>query len=121
MRQRRHVVDDPRPGIERGLHDCFVPGIDRYDGAGLYQGAHDRLDAQNLLSRMEFTGPRARQFAPNIDDVSSSRQECPAVSDRARRIKPLSAVGEAVGRHVEDAHDDRAIEIEPCPRLSRGG
>ena len=115
MRQRRHVVDDPRPGIERGLHDCFVPGIDRHDGAGVYQGADDRFDAQDFLLRRDFSGPGTRRFAPDVDNVGSSRQECAAVGDRALRIEPLSAVGEAIGRYVEDAHDDRAVEIEPSP------
>ena len=42
------------------------------------------------------------------------------MGDRALRIKPLSAVGEAVGRYVENAHDDGTIEIKPCPRRPRG-
>jgi hypothetical protein len=40
--------------------------------------------------------------------------------DRERRIEELPAVGERVGRDVDDAQDDRAIAAQKPRKISRG-
>src|SRR5207237_10486986 len=77
--------------------------------------AEDRVEPRDFGGGRDFEGPGRRGYPPDVDNVGYSRQERAAVGDRALRIEPLSAVGEAIGRYVEDAHDDRAVEIEPSP------
>ena len=50
-------------------------------------------------------------LAPHIDEVSAfGMQPAPALHPRGG-IRPPASVGEGVGSDIEDAHDERAIEI----------
>jgi len=88
---------------------ALVRVSDRYDGAGLYQVADYRHRPSEAPLPMEFTGPVPSRSPPTSMMAAPSLQQCPVRERRARRIKTLSAVGEAVGRHIEDAHT-------PCTR-----
>src|SRR5262249_60687711 len=70
-------------------------------------------------------GPRpggamwAGGFRPDVEEMGAFRGHAAGVLDRSLRIEEAPAVGEAVRRHIEDAHDDRTAEAEK-PRKQVG-
>ena len=58
-------------------------------------------------------------FAADIDDVGPRVEERAALCGRGLGIEPQPPIGKAVGCHIEDTHDKRAVEGEPRPRRPR--
>ena len=57
---------------------------------------------------------RPRRFRPDVDDVGAAGDKFAGLRERQiERLKP-PAVGKRIGRHIENAHDDRlhADELE---------
>lgn len=52
---------------------------------------------------------RPRGFAADVEDVRTGAFHLKRVLDGAARIEKFAAVGEAVRRDVENAHDERAL------------
>src|SRR4029077_14922363 len=73
-------------------------------------------DAADLLTGCERLGPWPCRLSADIDNVSARFVQASAGRDRVVGIEPPPAIGEAVGRHVEHAHEERAVESEPGPR-----
>ena len=71
------------------------------------QRADDRDDAAQLLVDRHRLGPRTGRLAADVEDVGTLGDEHARVFDGAIEREPLTAVGERVGRDVEDAHDAR--------------
>jgi hypothetical protein len=97
-----------------------MPGVDRYDRAGLCEGAHHRLDTAYFLAGGEQGGSGAGRLAADVDNVGAGRQQRITLPDRAIGIKPAAAIKKAVGRDVEDTHHEGAIKGEPGPWQTRG-
>ena len=58
---------------------------------------------------------RARRFAAHVHDGGALAVHRERPFDRARRVEVHAAVGEGVGRDVEDAHDERpGREVQPA-------
>ena len=60
-------------------------------------------------------GPGA--FAADIDDVRAIGRHGQAGRDGVSRIGPAAAVAETVRRDVEDAHDERPVEVQSRPNV----
>ena len=108
MGERRDVVDHGSTGVDRGAHHLGVAAVDRDQDAARRERLDDRQDAADLLLRRDRRRARAGGFAADVDDVGAFGVQPLAVSDRRGRLEEAAAVGEAVGRDVDHAHDQRA-------------
>ena len=109
--QRRHVVDQPRAGPERRRHHVRLARVDRHRRAAAGELADDRHDALDLVAFPHRLRAGPGRFAADIDDRRAFARPCRApASAAAAASAKLPAVGEAVGRRVEDAHHLRLVE-----------
>ncbi len=76
--------------------------------------AHDGQHAPQFLVERHGLGARPRGFAADVEDVRAFRRRVAvACSTAALVIEEPAAVGEAVGRDVDDPHDERpAAELD---------
>ncbi len=114
------VVDDARTGGDRGGHDRGMAGVDRDAEPALGQAPHHRHHAADFLFRRDFlrTGPGG--FAADVDDVSALPGEAQALRGGILGGGEVAAVGEAVRRDIDHAHDQRVGEVEAGP-VGAGG
>ena len=111
MRQRRDVVDDVRAFQRRAPHHLGLARVDRQAGAApLGERGDHRQDAPALLLEVHGVGAGPGRLPADVEDVGPLRLEPQRVRDRGVRGAVAAAVGEAVGRHVDDPHDARPIE-----------
>src|SRR5579875_882830 len=66
-------------------------------------------DPPQLLRLVDPDRARAGRFAADVHDVGPGRRQLQAVGDRLVGAEPAAAVGERVGRDVDDAHDQAPI------------
>mgnify|MGYP007049499038 CR=1 FL=1 len=93
-------------GEPRGLRPV---GVDGEDPSLAGEPPDDRQHAPLLLLGLDRHRIRACRFASHIDDVSALVDHAIRMVRRdVDRGVESSAIGEAVRRHVEDAHDDGA-------------
>ena len=112
--QGRHVVDDARPSVGGAAHDLGVAGVDGEGGANLLgEGRDDGDDAPQLLVQADGLGARPGRFPADVEDIGTFGLQLQAMGDGGLRIEPAPAVGEAVGRDVDDAHEARPVHGEP--------
>jgi len=62
-------------------------------------------------------GARARGLAADVQQVCAVGRHLHAGLDRPLRIHQQSAVGERIGCHIEDAHDERALAERERPAV----
>ena len=105
----RDVVDDGGPRLHRCPRDRGPHRVDGDDRALGGQRRDERDDAAQLLLDRRALGSGSRRLTAHVDDVGAGRHDVAAVRDGGVRLEPLPAVGEGVGRHVDDAHDERAV------------
>ena len=67
-----------------------------------------RHDAAQLLVERHAVRAGPRRLAADVDDRRALREHPPRRSGRDVRVEVHAAVGERVGRHVDDAHHGRA-------------
>jgi len=111
------VVDDFGSGGDGGCGGRGFPGVDGEQGvgAGFEDGFDDGEDAALLFFGGDgrvFAG--ARGFAADVDDVGSLLEHAEGVGCGCSGIEEAAAVGEGIGRDVEDPHDE-------CARAEREG
>ena len=70
----------------------------------------DGDDARQLLLGGHVVGTGARRLAADVENVGALRGELQAMGDGSLRRRVQAAVGEAVGRDVDDAHDAWTVE-----------
>ena len=104
--QRGDVVDVRRAGLERRGRHRGLHRVDRdLRGAVGGERGDDGHHAGELLLDRDRAGAGARRLAADVEDGRALGDELAPVRDRRVAVEPLAAVGERVGRHVEDAHD----------------
>ncbi len=105
------VVDDLGARIHGGAGRRGVVGVDGEDGfgAGGANGFEDGEETRLLLGWRELGRVGAGGFGADVEDVGAAIENIEAVLDGGVGEKELAAIGEAVGRDVEDAHDEGAI------------
>ena len=103
-----HIVDDGRPGRDRGPGNLGATGVDGDAGAKAVEGG-DRLDhgdhtGQLLVDRHRGSA-RSGRLAPHVDEGRSLVHKAARLGHRGVEIDIAAAVAERVGRDVQDAHD----------------
>ena len=84
------------------------------------QGFDDRDDPPQLLGLGDRERAGAGALPADVEDVRALGGEREAAVDRLSGVEVAPAVGEGVGRDVEDAHEPGArTEVETRPRISR--
>jgi hypothetical protein len=92
-------------------HLCFA-GIHRQRHVAALQRLDDRQHPPQLLVDPDGLRAGARRFAADIEDVRSLLQQPKGVCYPGSGGGMVAAIGERVGRDVDDAHDERAGERE---------
>ncbi len=114
------VVDDLDSGFDGVASGGCVEGVDGEDGFGaLFEdGFDDGEDAGLLLVGCERGGVGAGGFAANIDDAGALVEHLEGLGEGSfggvLGGVEVAAVGEGVGRYVEDAHDEGAMAEREC-------
>ncbi|OLB64563.1 MAG: hypothetical protein AUH96_09585 [Nitrospirae bacterium 13_2_20CM_2_61_4] len=108
--QSGYVVDHLSARVNRRFGDFELL---RVDGDGDFQPAtktlQNRQDACELFLGRRARRAGARGFAANVKHVGAGGFDGQCMLDGARRVKKLASIGEAVGRDVEHAHDERPL------------
>ncbi|AKG43678.1 hypothetical protein SXIM_22940 [Streptomyces xiamenensis] len=105
------VVDDPGPGGDRLLGDRGAHGVDAHDHPLGGQFAHHGQHPAQFLGLVHPGGAGAGGLAPDIDEIGSGGHQIESVLDGRLRVEPAPAVGEGIGRHVDDPHDRTPIPL----------
>jgi hypothetical protein len=101
--ERGDVVDELGAERERAARDLGLRRVDR-DRQLARDRLEDRDDASQLLVRGDALGPRPSRLAADVDDLRTFLEHPPGRGDRIVGSEVDAAVGEGVGRHVDDAH-----------------
>ncbi len=121
--QPADVVDHRGARVHGGPRDQRLGRI-HGDGDGHLPGQcrDDRLDARPLDGRIDLRRARARGLPADVDQVGPRRDHREGGIDGPRQVGMASAVREAVGRDVQDPHDERPrAELERAPAGEREG
>ena len=102
------VVDDARPGLQRGAGDTRLAGVHRdgdlYLRRKFFDDGNDAAQFLRLADRLR-AGPRG--FAADVKDVRALGDQFQRVRHRRRRVGKFSAVGKGIRRDVDHAHHER--------------
>jgi hypothetical protein len=109
-RQRRDIVDNDGTVLERLLGNFHLVGVDR-DGnrQPSLQLLQHRHEPPQFLASVYALRPRSRRLGADVDDVCSLTLHLHGASHGRVRICEVAAIGERVGRDVQDAHDQCAF------------
>jgi len=104
-----NVVDQSGPGVDRGGGHSRLRGVDAQHHPGKFAGdpVDYRTHALDLLGGGHGLGPGASGFTSDVDQVVPGVDHCPGLGDGGIDVGKAAAVGKAVGRDVQDAHDQR--------------
>ena len=111
--QRRHVVDHPRAGLDRCRHDVSLARVDR-DRRAAASELPDRPGRSARFRRLPRSSSRpGRVDSPPTSMIAApSRGHVRARLGCGRGVREPAAVGEAVGRGVDDCHHLRLVEAD---------
>ena len=110
--QGTDVVDDVGAEIERGAHHLGLGGIDRDRATEAKRLAQHRQHPRQFGLEIYRVGARTARLAAEVEDVGALGQQPLAGRERPGRGERRVAVGERVGREVDDAHHPRLGEID---------
>ena len=79
----------------------------------------DRQHAAAFLLEVDGAGAGPRRFPADVEDVGALGLEPQGMRDRGVGGGVAAAVGETVGRDVDDAHDARPVERDAGDRRAR--
>ncbi|MCY1508423.1 hypothetical protein D9M68_427310 [compost metagenome] len=116
LAQRPDVVDDVRAQVEHGAHHLGLVGVDRQRHVQLHGLAHHGQHARQLGVERHGGAAGAGRFAADVEDVGTLLQQLLAVLQRRLGRRVRAAVGEGIGRDVDDAHHARLREVNPETR-----
>ena len=104
------VVDDRGAGLDRGARHLGFRCVDRnMSRDGRRDFSDHREDSFHLFVRRNRLRARAGRFAADIDDRGAAARHFDAVFNRRFGREKFAAIGKGIRRHVEDAHEQRAI------------
>ncbi len=108
------VVDEAGAGSGGPAHHLGMAGVDRERDARAFGQRFDhRQHAPAFLVEADGLGARPGRFPADVEHVGALGLELEGVGDGGFRCEVAAAVGEAVGRDVDDAHDAGPVEGEP--------
>ena len=119
--QCRNIVHDPRPRRQRRLRHSRLARVDGQGHACIPQRRDHRFGAGDLVRDRNLGSTWPGAFAA---DIQQSRTVCHhrlRLGQGRRRVQKPAPVGKAVRRHIQDAHDLRAVHRQPCKGLARRG
>ena len=88
--------------------------------ASAASAAHDRQDPAQLLVGVDRLGAGPGRLAADVEDRRAGRGQREAVRDRGVGVEVAAAVGEGVGRDVDDPHQRPPGQIgDECDGSSR--
>ena len=123
--QSGDVVDDLGAGVDGVPSDQGLRGVDRNGQVRLpAKRPQHRHDAAEFLLHVDRLGIGPGALATDVEDVGPFGGQPQAVLDGRIGVEKASAVGEAVGRNVDDAHQQRQLvrdERAGAKFPSRGG
>lgn len=100
------VVDDFGAGIERGLGDGSLHGVDGNESVPFVaQGADDWNGAVDFFGGIDWGGTWPRGFAADIDDCGAFGDHAARVDHCGIKFMMLAAIGKRIRRHIENPHD----------------
>jgi hypothetical protein len=103
------VVDHRRARRQRTLGDGRAVRVDA-DGYALgYEGLDDREDSPILFLDGDSLGAGASRLTTDVYEIGTLVREASALCDRVLEVEEAAAVGERIGRDVEDADDDETV------------
>ena len=106
--ERRHVIDELGAELESAAGDLGLRCIDRDRRA--VQRLEHRDDPPELFLGGDSVGARPRRLTADVDDRGAFIHHPPAGGRCGCGLKVDTAVGEGVGRHVDDSHHRRTRE-----------
>ncbi len=122
VRERGDVVEDVGAGGGGLAHHLGLARVDGDQHIGARpQALDDWDDARELLLGGDVVGAGAGRFAADVENVGALLGELQSVRDGGLRRRVQAAVGEAVGRNVDDAHDARTVERQTGKARARRG
>ena len=110
-----NVVDDFGSGFDGATGGSGVEGVDGEDGvrALLQDGSDDGEDAGLFFGRGKWSGVGAGGLTADVEDVGAFVEHGEGLGEGAVGGVfggvEVAAVGEGVGRDVEDAHDEGSL------------
>ena len=105
--QGADVVDDVGAEVERRPHDFGLGGVDRDRAAEADRLAQHRQHPRELGLEVDRIGPGPARFAAQVEDVGAFGEQPLAGGEGTGRSQGRVAVGERVGRQVDDRHHAR--------------
>ena len=108
--RRRTSLTSVAPAAMAASGDRRLAGVDRDPDAVGGQRLDHRDDPAQLLGLVDRRGAGPGGLAADVDHVGALGDQAPAVGDGGVGVEEAAAVGERVGGHVEDAHDERTAE-----------
>src|SRR6185312_8059468 len=114
--ERGDVIDDARPRRERRGHGRSMTRVDGDAEPAVRERAYDWDHTALLFVRRNGCRARARGLAADVEDVGPLLRQLERVRDSSVGRWVRTAVGEAVGRHVDDAHEPWGCEIKTGER-----
>ena len=122
-RQGRDIVNKPRAARQRFARHGGLARVDgnRHPDLALIKRADHRGGAGDLFldAHIRRAGPGA--FAADVQHVGPGGNHGTGMGDGAVRRGKAAAVGKAVGRDVQHAHDPRPVKREARERPARRG
>ena len=106
--RRANVINDARPGIERGAGDGGFHRVNRkrdFDFGREF--LDDRNDAAQFLILWNRLGAGPSGFPTDVENIRAFFDQSQRVPDRRVRVQKFPAVGKRIGRDVDNAHDQR--------------
>ena len=107
-----HVVDDGSASMQSASRHLGMTRVHRHADAGLHEGRDDIPNAIPLLFRRDGRGTRARRLAAYIHDGGPGAHHVKPVLHGRFGIEVRPAVGEGIGGHVQNTHDEGRAGVE---------
>ncbi len=120
-RQRPDVVDHRGACRDRRAHHPRLARVDGDRDALRREGIDQRDHPRELVGFGDRRRAGTRRFAADVDQVRAVRAQAARVVERAGDVEIPAAVGERVGSDVDDAHHQRAREIEQVAAAAQNG
>ena len=110
--QRVDVVDHMHAGGNRRAHHFGFAGVNRERYRYTAQTFDDRQYALQFLAHADRLRAGAGGFSADVEDIRTLGDQLLRMGNRGIAPQMLATVREGIGRGIDDAHDERAGEVE---------